>query len=253
MCCFTRPVTSVKDTNIFARPDQDGRQFLVYSMSINAKEDLAMVLPLPVKPGTGEKGVRFIDLSEYKEFFFDLSRAFPPPPPVLANDESAVTKGSRSLRLEVVQVGSFEASFVPTNKDFSRLDERFRLPAGTWNKLPQYSNFGFAVFKLKRGAGNIHPMAFSFPRRDTKNLFFPTVHIHDGKVHEIADFNHTLYCQPTEHEPLQTREWEESTGNVGRVVNIARAKGIVDAEAHCYRKNLSAKLPNRDTLLSIAA
>jgi hypothetical protein len=222
-------------------------------MSIDAKEDLAMVLPLPVKPGTGEKGVRFIDLSDYKDFFLDLSREFPVPPPPASLDESSLTKSSRSQKLEVVQVGSFEASFVPTVKDFSRLDERFRLPAGTWNKLPQYSDFGFAVFKLKRGAGNIHPMAFSFPRRDTKALFFPTVHIHDGKVHEKADFNHALYCQPTEHEPLQTREWEESTGNVGRVVKVAKAKGIVDAQAHCYRKYLSGQLPNRDTLLSIAA
>ena len=37
-------------------------------------------------------------------------------------------------------------------------------------------------------------MAFDFPRA-AKKLFFPTVHIHDGKVHDKADFDHALYCQ----------------------------------------------------------
>ena len=62
MCCFSKPVTHVSGTSIFARTAEAGRQFLVYSMSIEAKEDLAMVLPLPVKLGSDEKGVSFIDL-----------------------------------------------------------------------------------------------------------------------------------------------------------------------------------------------
>jgi len=28
MCCFSRPIQSVSTTNIFARPAEDGRQFL---------------------------------------------------------------------------------------------------------------------------------------------------------------------------------------------------------------------------------
>ena len=55
-------------------------------------------------------------------------------------------------KLEVVRVGNFEASFVPTQKDFSRLDERFRLPKAAWKLLPAYESYGFAVFKLKPGA-----------------------------------------------------------------------------------------------------
>jgi hypothetical protein len=56
MCCFSRPVISVSATNIFARAAEDGRQFLVYSMTLNAKDDLAMVLPLPVKIGETKRG-----------------------------------------------------------------------------------------------------------------------------------------------------------------------------------------------------
>jgi hypothetical protein len=76
MCCFSRPVQSVTATHIFARPAEDGRQFLVYSMTLKAKEDLAMVLPLPVKEGSGEKAVMFIDLKNYSNFFDDVESGF---------------------------------------------------------------------------------------------------------------------------------------------------------------------------------
>src|SRR5258708_5331771 len=195
MCCFSRPVFSVNATNIFARAGDDGRQFLVYSMSIGAGNDLAMILPLPVKTPAGENDVQFINLKAYPDFFPHLRSGFPSK----ADSHSkrhlfSLTEPASAPLLEVVQVGDFEASFVPAINDFSRLDERFRLPADTWNKLPEYQTYGFAVFKLKPGAISIrvHPMAFSFLRRDPHTLFFPTVHIHDGNVHPEADFDPTL-------------------------------------------------------------
>ena len=51
MCCFSRPVPYVSGTKIFARATEDDRQALVYSMSVAAAEELAMILPLPVPPG----------------------------------------------------------------------------------------------------------------------------------------------------------------------------------------------------------
>src|SRR4030095_4547048 len=120
MCCFSQPVISVSGTNIFARPDADGRQLLVYSMTINARNDLAMILPLPVKTPAGEKDVKFIDLKEYPEFFADMELGFRPPPKPTRSWANSVTSSAASSTLEVVQVGNFEASFVPTQKDFSR-------------------------------------------------------------------------------------------------------------------------------------
>ncbi len=79
MCCFSQPVISVSATNIFARGGKDGRQFLAYSMTVNAEKELAMVLPLPVKVGVDEEAVSFIDLSGYPDFFDDLRRGFPVP------------------------------------------------------------------------------------------------------------------------------------------------------------------------------
>src|SRR5262245_45571050 len=166
MCCFSKPVQSVSSTNIFARPADGARQFLVYSMSIKSKEDLAMILPLPVKTPAGEKDLQFIDLKDYELFFSAMRHGFALSDNVPA--KSGSFGGYASLKLEVIQVGNFEASFVPAVKDFGRLDERFRLPADAWDKLPQYEDYGFAVFKLKPGAMTVHPMAFSFQRRDPR-------------------------------------------------------------------------------------
>jgi len=246
MCCFSRAVQSVSATNIFARPAENGRQFLAYSMTLNAREALAMVLPLPVQADSGEQAVTFINLKDYASFFTDLRGGFPMPIPMsLTTRSSAPAK----LKLEVIQVGSFEASYVPTVNDFSRLDERFRLPPGTWEKLPAYRAYGFAVFKLKPGAATIHPMAFTFPRANRSSLFFPTVHIHDGKVHGTARFDHALYCQPGPEEKLALTGWLESRRPLGSFMKTDQAKGLIDGERHAYLMELHGDLPNRDTLL----
>src|SRR6266436_8187218 len=77
MCCFSQPVRSVHSTNIFARPADERRQFLVYSMAIDAAKELAMILPLPVKTPAAENDVEFIDLQGYPNFFADLELGFP--------------------------------------------------------------------------------------------------------------------------------------------------------------------------------
>ncbi len=253
MCCFTGPVTAVSTTRIFARADHGDRQFLVYSMHVETNQGLAMVLPLPVKHGTDEKGVSFIDLKGYPDFFDDMESGFPAPPAAAGPTALSVPPPSDSAApLKVVQVGSFEASFVPTVKDFSRLDKRFRLPDGIWKQLPGYRAYGFAVFKLKAGSLAVHPMAFSFPRHDARTLFFPTVHIHDGKVHAEADFDHKLYCQPREGEHLILDHWDESTSHARNFMKLKKAKNLLEPDQHCYMKGLGGNLPNRDTVIRIA-
>lgn len=247
MCCFSKPVDLVADTNIFARASKDGRQFLVYSMEFAAGEDLAMILPIPTPKDSAEDAVKFINLKKYDTFFADLRKGFPEPkkdvqkrPPMLGGLGSA---------LPVVEVGDFVASFVPAVKDFARLDEKFRLPAGVWDKLPQYKEFGFAVFKLKKPKENssrVHPMAFEFPRADKTVLFFPTVHIHDGKVSAKAKFDHALFCQVDGDAPLK---WEESEALADTFVKVKEAQGIVDGNAHVYRKRMKGTFENKDVLV----
>jgi hypothetical protein len=247
MCCFSRPVKLVADTNIFARGSGEGRQFLVYSMQIDAKEDLAMILPIPVPKDSKENAVRFINLEEYPRFFTELRAGFPAP--VSLSAASRAKAEAPPNKLAVVEVGSFEASFVPALKDFARLDERFRLPTEVWEKLPQYKNYGFTVFKLKKGASKVHPMAFEFPRANPDKLFFPTVHIHDGKIHARAKFDHALYCQRAGNDKVDLNEWEESTQPAGLFMNLTKAKGLFVAEEHCYLKQLRGQHKNEDVIL----
>ena len=51
MCCFSGNVTFVRGTRIFTRMTEPGRQAIVYQMEFGAKQDLAMILPLPVAKG----------------------------------------------------------------------------------------------------------------------------------------------------------------------------------------------------------
>ena len=132
---------------------------------------------------------------------------------------------------------------MPTLKAFDRLDEAFKLPTKIWDGLPQYKDASFAVFQLKKGEKKVHPMAFEFPRRDPKTLFFPTVHIHDGTVHEKEKFDHVLYAQ-FESAPMA---WEESKQLAGQILSKPNdLHGIVDAKGHVYRKRMVGLLKNED-------
>ncbi len=248
MCCFSREVKSVTNTCIFARLDGHGRQFVIYAMSLDTPKDVAMVLPLPVAAGSDEKALTFHNLEQYPELFDDMGKGFSVPRVSYAATIPAAA--AASAKLEVKQVGAFEASFVPTVADFARLDERFRMPAGTWEKLPGYAAFGFAVFKLRSGSHRVHPMAFSFPTAVPDRLFFPTLHIHDGEVHEKADFDHTLYCQGS---GLKHGDWLESPGIALQFMKAGDTKGIVLPAQHVYRRRLHGELANTDWLVKARA
>ncbi|MBL8798600.1 MAG: hypothetical protein JNM56_32185 [Planctomycetia bacterium] len=265
MCCFSRPVESVANTNIFARDAEGGRQFLVYSMTLTTNEDLAMILPIPTPRAAPEDAVRFINLEGYPNFFNDLNRGFGRIVP------RGLRKGSKGAvsaepKLRVVAVGSFEASFVPTIADFDRLDERFRLPTAVWKQLPGYRDWGFAVFKLQAGERKIHPMAFEFPRADPHWLFFPTLHVHDGQVDGRARFDHALYCQfQTERakrwsavlKPVRALQklaaairlkaaWDVSFIPTAQFMRIDCCQGLLDPDGLCYRREMQGTYRNAD-------
>lgn len=257
MCCFSRPVESVTATRIFARGfpagPESARQYVVYSMHLEAKEELAMILPLPVASGGKEEAVRFINLKGYPDFFTAMDAGFP----IIRKGNwgdglRSAGSAKAAVPLVVHDVGSFRASYVPTVADFSRLHPQFRLPGSTWEKLPQYRTYGFAVFQLKPGAKTIHPMAFSFPRAQPKDLFFPTVHIHDGLVHPVADFDHMLYCQRNPGEKPRLRGWTESPQPASTFLEVKKTEGVVVPDEHCYRISLEGSLKNQDTRLAMA-
>jgi hypothetical protein len=197
----------ITKTNIFARHSSDDKQLIAYSLSIASQSAAAMILPLPVKLNSGDNALRFINLRAYSNFFDDLSNACVPEveplEDMLSEDFDVPVAAGAPPMLAVQEVGDYEASFVPSMDDFNRLDPRFRLPQEIWQKMPDYSDYGFAVFQLKIALtkddqeveNNIHPMAFEFVTRNPEKLFFPTVHVHDGDFHHQAGFYHKFYCQ----------------------------------------------------------
>ncbi len=248
MCCFTEVVEKVSDTSIYARARGE-RQTVVYSMSYAAGSDLAMVLPIPVPPGSPEDALRFINLEDCPDFFGELRSGFPTRyeddiGDLLSGD--ATVAETRTLKVE--EVGSFEASFVPRPEDFGRLDERFRLPAEIWTELGHYRDWGFAVFKLRPTAlAHVHPMAFEFPRRDRERLFFPTLHVHHRRLEGSADFDHTLYCQPEPEMNWHLQEWDDSLGPAASFIRCKAALPLFDLASPCWRVFVDGVRENRDT------
>jgi hypothetical protein len=287
MCIFAgsspSAIEAVSNTNIFARMIAPGAQVLVYAMTVAAAEDVAMILPVPVPPNPREDALRFINLEPYPRFFDDLRRAFPSTIPGALGGYSGPAPRAPAT-LAVHDVGAFEASFVPALADFARLDRRFTLPASTWDRLPIYRDWGFAVFKLRgfdrglrallsrsaRTARTIHPMAFAFPTRHPGALFFPTVHVHDGQVHESAPFNHALYCQLPDavgarllREVPQARPggppsavvvpvWATSGAPAATFVDASRSAGTVEPSAALYRRFVVGAHPNQDWWIPLA-
>jgi hypothetical protein len=252
MCCFSGKVRDVSNTRIFARALEDGMQLIIYAMNLDTPMDVAMILPIPVKQGTTEDQVTFINFEKYPMLFDDMAKGFPAEPgsEPFANGPAPATLSARALTVQ--NVGAFEASFVPSPKDFSRLDPRFRLPDGAWEKLPQYGDYGFAVFKLKLGNSSIHPLALRFPSRHPERLFFPTVHIHDGEVHEKEKFDHTLYFQTRQTGLRALAACDESEYAAVAFVKCGYTRGLVDAGLHVRRIQLNGELKNEDKILSFS-
>ena len=270
----------LSSTNIFCRWMPDGSQALVYGMNIEAEDPLAMVIPLPLRPGSADDAVRFVDMS-YPRFFVELNAGFPA---VVVHMPAARGGGGGGgvqkvrPRLPVHKSGDFIASFVPSIGDFDRLDPRFRLAPTVWNELPTYADWGFAVFALAdvaqrsfferlfgMGRRTIRPMSLTFPSRFDA-LFFPTVHVHDGEAHAVADFDHFLYWQASEggivRGRLPSRKVAEPAAppllygfdDYSRVtdapatkfLDVARAAGLVDGGAVVLRHRLVGELENAD-------
>lgn len=246
MCCFSGDEEIVvRGTNIFARVHPSGEQALIYQMNINAPSTVAMVLPIPIRAGGR---FRFYDLSSYPTIFADLLSLFPRPRS--KGGDLDLLDGGDDEVLAVERVGVFEASWVPSRKDFSRIDRRFRLRDDVWTALPSYDGWGFAVFQLTAGSHNVHPMAFAWETQFASRAFFPTVHVHDGKVHAQAWFDHTLFLQvsPSHTSPA----WTASRAPADTVVDTTRAQGLVGGRQRVYTTLLSGQKDNSDTWVELS-
>lgn len=260
MCIFSQAIRHVWDTLIFARHSGKGTQFLAYQMQYKSDVPNAMILPIPVALPAREDSVKFINLEEYRNFFDDLDSAFPY---IGDRPKSAMYNPASGRPLELQEVGDFVASFVPTLKDFSRLDPQFVIPKETWDQIPGYKDYGFVVFQLNRKIYDPHPMAFEFETRETEKLYFPTVHIHDGEVHAKEKFDHRLFMQ---HAGLDSIAGEyrnhdildENTGFVRsydvatKRCNLELSQGMIAGDLLIHKVSLVGNLPNKDQLYTVS-
>ena len=262
MCCFAKPVLSVTSTNIFARLLDDGSQYLAYQMKYRSKEPNAMILPLPVALPSSEDDLEFVSLEEYPDFFKHMNAGFPSLPAVEGYGADLMTFRANK-KLKVVEVGNFIASFVPTVADFKRLDKQFTIPKATWDLIPAYAEYGFAVFQLKELEGKPHPMAFKFKSRLENKIFFPTIHIHDGEVHDEEEFDHTLYLQSASFDAAvgdyQNRDVVNPATGFARSKVVASAccevkkcKEMVVADKLLHRKVMKGTLANTDVVVDLS-
>lgn len=235
----------VSGTRIYGRVEGD-RQALVYSMHLAVSSEVAMVLPLPVAAGSGEDAVRFVDLSGHPTLFDDLEALFLVPQTQGLGVARSKSLGAPRPTLAVHGVGAFDASYVPSVADFDRLDPRFRLSPEVWSALPHARDHGFAVFVLRPGDARVHPMALWFPTRDPARVFFPTVHVHDGRVHERAHFDHALFWQGTQR-------GDEGDGTSFCALGPAaseRSRGVLAGSEHVRVRRMRGEHANRDVWIA---
>jgi hypothetical protein len=254
MCIFSQEVGHVGSTRIFIADLGHGVHATAYQMAFLAPEPVAMILPVPVLKGTGEEALTFVDLGGYDGFFDDLARCFPRPRGIGGGYGMADTP--QVSLLAVHEVGDYVASYVPSVADFHRLDPRFRLPEAAWETLPDYHDFGFAVFQLRPGKGmqRVHPIAYRYPAGVPEELFFPTVHVHDGgRADATASFDHDLYFQHSGRPPDRDLTWKVGTLLPGQVMDIGRGQGLVAPDlplVHAtIRNTYGDKHPNADIVI----
>src|SRR5262249_49518570 len=96
-----------------------------------------------------------------------------------------------------------------------------------------------------------HPIALEFPRRNPDELFFPTVHVHNGRFEPRANFHHLLFCQDVAKARLDHWNrsfgsevpgdpffwWTTSPSKLGEVM-ADRTRGIVRADPPFHRVHI---------------
>jgi hypothetical protein len=236
-----------------------GTQLLVYQMQYSAATPTAMILPLPVTTPASEASVSWKSLKDHPHFFDNFALGFP------AEHVADLTKGavaaSAEPTIEVHEVGDFIASFVPTMDDFSRVDPRFAISKSTWSAIPEYRDYGFAVFQLKELSGSPHPIALELKTRMRDSIYYPTVHIHDGTVHKEDSFDHVLYLQDATLDakvgayagPYTPDSVTGFVRSKGALASFSEDAGVADGKLLLHKRLMFGSLPNKDTIVSLAA
>ena len=189
--CMMIGRAQVKVTRIFATKHA-GKDVLVYEAAIMTPESNAMVLPIPIRAGSGP--IELVDLSAFPQMFAEIALYYNGP---VEPADAWGRPEAPPQKLEVFTVGAFKASIVPSLDQLGQLDDRFHIQPGFRELLAErYGDWAFVVYQLAPGNHILHPFGVAFESRFQEQLFFPTLHVHDG-AHAAAKagFAHSLYAQ----------------------------------------------------------
>ncbi|MCC6750577.1 MAG: hypothetical protein IT371_23145 [Deltaproteobacteria bacterium] len=256
MPCFTRPVAAVGQTQLYARAADDGGQLLAISATVAAREDLALLVPLPTPAGTAADAVRFLDLQSYPTFFDELGLGFTALPRAASAAPPRALRGTPRAHA----IAPLELSVAPDLASLARLDARFAPSPRLLARLAEYADFAFAVLRLTSWGGLLAhfrrpqarlvlPVALHFPRRWSDRLYFPTLAVHDGDDASEPELDHLCYCQPDERTEPHLARWERSAHAASSFVDPGRAQGLVDGRAPCHRLTLRGPRGNQDLVV----
>lgn len=231
MCIMASPVQSVTDTKIFVgRDDGSSRQLTVYEMSVQLQgltgKGNAMILPVPVSTA-GASSIELHDLSSAPDFFKPFVDVF------AERSRGFSMNKSRGMddALEVVRVGNYDVSVVPSVNDVKRLNTAvFDVSADTERTLSAEYALGFAfVVAQLRASGDFHPLAYTHPYANA--LFVPTRHEHGrvGAEDDLPKWDHQIFYQGSAR-PVQLQHLRNTAST--RTVDEHEAQYCVLAVRH---------------------
>ncbi|MEL7336734.1 MAG: hypothetical protein AAFN70_11095, partial [Planctomycetota bacterium] len=93
-------------------------------------------------------------------------------------------------------------------------------------------------------------------------IFFPTVHIHDGQLHDREHFDHQLFAQSNVLDEIAgayrtpkhidtTTGWTRSNRTAGDFMSMDKTLGLVAPNQLVHRKLMRGMLANTDTFASL--
>lgn len=202
MCCFSRPVYSVSNTEIFVC-DAGVRQITVYGNRVQLKDGAptAMILPVPCSAANAAKegcGITVHDMSHAGPLFERMFELFPSGSLSRHTDSLDAKSNTQSSPLAVHRSGSYRYTIVPTLADFGRLRrEVFSIdpasPLAALFAAHYASGFAFLVCIIDASA-TFAPIAYEHDKHASGAVFVPTRHYHgDGADEATAhDWDHQI-------------------------------------------------------------
>lgn len=260
MCIFGDDVAIVKNTRIFVAPTKGGHQITVYQNTIQSFNKNAMILPIPINTSKKipHKSIQLLDLSTDNNLFDNLDKIFLKPPPYQDNNWGYDHDNEDSDDYhEVYKIGLYKMSIIPNINSIDRLNiKEFNIKASIFESLRGHYLTGFAFlvcqFDGQSEKEKMHPIGYihdSYMNDGKKVLFVPTLHIHDGEIHKMENFDHLIFSLKTDvgDEPFQN----------DKKINQILQKNTIDAYINdrdkktIRRLKLEGELDNIDIMLSL--